>query len=89
MTCGGVAGASAPAKRPLSGAAESSQGPPYGGLAVKGGSPSGSTMDRALDAPSPAQLASPILLMHGAIQGGWVWKCVPLSWMLSLGIYGF
>ena len=35
------------------------------------------TMGWALDAPSQAQLASPILLMHGAIQGGWVWKCAP------------
>lgn len=72
--------------RPLSGAAESSQGPQYGGLAVKGGNASGTTMDRALDAPSPAQLASPIILMHGAIQGGWVWKCVSLSPKSSLDI---
>ena len=33
------------------------------------------TMSWELDAPSQAQLASPLLLMHGAIQGGWVWKC--------------
>lgn len=35
------------------------------------------TMGWALDAPSRAQLTSPLLLMHGAIQGGWVWKCAP------------
>jgi hypothetical protein len=39
---------------------------------------SGGAIERALDAVLPAQLASPLMLMHGALQGGWVWEYAPL-----------
>ena len=39
---------------------------------------SGGAIERALDEVLPAQLASPLMLMHGALQGGWVWEYAPL-----------
>jgi hypothetical protein len=39
---------------------------------------SSGAIERALDVVLPAQLASPLMLMHGALQGGWVWEYAPL-----------